>query len=195
MLRDARVRVQRLRDAKFFSGWLEQLDHHHAAVSLNGTARIDAGEAVFVEIYGPGQRITFPAVVGPSNGRSLVVFPTKPAVIVPASEGIRVRNDKIRVSLALGSSLLVGQSIDISPGGLAARFPEPVKKDSRVDLTLSAPEFRIRSEARVAYCRPLEDEAAFRCGLAFLHMPRIDRALWLRQFEAEDFPTPSVANG
>jgi len=60
----------------------------------------------------------------------------------------------------------VTETINISMGGMKIRTEFPIDRDESLDLTLKIAGEEFRSEARVIYCNPREDQA-YEIGLKF----------------------------
>ena len=68
---------------------------------------------------------------------------------------------RLKVTLQLADQQLTGETVDLSAGGFAARFPlelEEVKKDAAAQVLLSLPEKAISSKGRIVRQEPLENQ-------------------------------------
>lgn len=181
---NVRVRLQRLPDAKFFSGWVRMMSETEMVVDFQGNDWFDAGTKFFVSVNGVETAALFPAeLVSQSTGFMNLKILKEIKYVQPTEEARR------QVLGLSGVIKLEGTEIDIivtdvSSKGLGGLIEGAISKGSIVDLNLQTQFGEVTIKAEVRYCRQESKESVrHRVGLRITQMGRIETARWLRLSE------------
>jgi len=177
--KDTRVRLQRVADAKFFSGWIVEMTGKDAAVRLNDCETMDPGDIIVGEVSGRENRALIDAKVSKIVD-DLVHFEFRrtPRYEV-ARENARTVVRNVTGSLNFQGEVVDVQVLDVSVSGIGFLTYAPLPAGSIVKLSLETAHGPLKVSGEVRYCR--SDATRFglyRAGALITEMGRLDRARW-----------------
>jgi hypothetical protein len=176
-----RFRLQRLRDAKLFSGWISEIDASNAALKLNGRPALDAGDKFFIQAFGEGQSITCQVeyLAGKPDRAIFKLHP--PVKILQSTEDMRILVDGMKCNLKLGWFDAPGTLLDLSATGLGLQTSVPVERGETAEFSIIASVGEIIGSGEVRYCKAMDGVAgSYRVGLELAEFDRVNLAKWRR---------------
>lgn len=200
-----RARFQRLRDAKVFSGWIENFHGQKLDVSCSTQFAVELGDEFRLEGFGHHIAITFNAklenianydilakgglsVIEGTNGRiieatktTLNLVITSPVKFTASPEAVRIAVQDYPTRIQVGSQDLTGNLADIGPNGIGVKLSTKIEPSVPVVLTIQTPYGPVRTQGVTKYCRIDPDRAElFRVGIMFTDLGRLERPRWDR---------------
>lgn len=199
-----RCRLQRLRDAKVFNGWIESFFGTSLDVSTSTEASVQIGDEFRIEGFGHHIAVVMTArvedvgvldmlnssqlveVVEGTNARiievrksSLKFVVSGPLRFSASPESVRLLSPDLPVAIGAGPREVSGIAVDVSPNGMGCVSTEQIEPGSQVAVTVTTPGGSVRAQALVRYCRKDADrQGHFRFGLMFTDMGRVERPRW-----------------
>lgn len=176
-----RTRMQRLSDAKLFSGWVVSMSPYEVVVRVNDQNFTKLDDRIFVQAFGDKVTGTFTGrVVSTRNQTVTLAFETSLKTI-KANEELRLKTDLMLGEIDAAGFKLEFQLVDISSSGLGVITKLPLVKGGTVRFSVMVDGSELASEAEVRYCRPIEsDQGQFRVGLKIKDPDRVCQARWHR---------------
>lgn len=182
--RHCRARYQRLRDAKFGSGWVVKFTEGELVIRLNSSDPSPLGSRCFVEVFGTTRDAL---LFGTADSGTLGPFEGPVARFVPdARIGFRASMGEARyvVEGVLGAASVEDEKVqvtvlDVSGTGLAVLSPRQFERGQHLALHVLTPFGETWLDAEVRYSRKdRSQENVYRTGLKILKMDRLDAARW-----------------
>ena len=183
---NTRARLQRLSDARFFSGWVAGALGNHLSVRLAPGSELVLKDRVFVSLASAEFGATFHAEV---TG----VMPSETSLMIegtpkygPATEDVRYCTASMAGCLASGSKRYPIEIGDISSKGLGGHVETEIARGTQVRFDIDGLYGQVGGTAEVRYCRadPVQP-GRFRIGLLIIEVGRIDQARWGRMIGAQ----------
>ena len=178
---NVRVRIQRLSDAKFYSGWCRQFTDTDVILDITGGEQFEMGSTFFVTINGVETAASFPAEVVIQQPGYL-----KLRVLNEVRYG-KIMEEARRAVMGLSGVIHLEdievdiQINDVSAKGFGGTIEGVLPKGTIVRFSLECQFGTIGGSAEVRYCRPETKEALrHRVGLKIEQMGRIESARWMR---------------
>ena len=173
--------MQRLSDAKFFSGWIGGFVGSHLSMKLPPSHGLGVGDRVFVTICSPQCSATFQAVaVAKSPTETTLQLETMPKY-GEVTEDVRYACEATGGGLTLGSRRYEFEVGDISDKGLGGHVCTEIARGTTVGFEIDGLYGKVGGMAEVRYCRASpHKEGQFRIGLLIVEVGRIDQARWGR---------------
>ncbi len=181
-----RARLQRLKDAKFFTGWISDFDGHEVRVRLGVAGECEPGDLFMFEIYGTELDAIFQA-------RVTMAFDNQSNMSVVGGVSYRPATENARICVS-GMFGVVGtpdgdievRVTDISVNGLGLVIRKPLKQKMLVKLRLTTAVGEVTGEGEVRYCRlDPAGTGSYRAGLRLSELGRLEKARWLRLFDRD----------
>ena len=183
---NTRTRLQRLKDARFFSGWVNDFDDHEVRIRLSSPGQCEPGDRFLVEIYGSDTVATFQAGVTMAfdNQAYLTVF--GPVQYRRSTENARLSVSGIFGTVSFEGAEVEARVADISRSGVGLIVRKALTRKATVELKLCTPAGEVTGGGEVRYCRPdPSGNGSFRAGVRLMEMGRLEKARWVRLFERE----------
>jgi hypothetical protein len=181
-----RTRLQRLKDAKFFSGWVASFDEQEARIRLSTGHVCETGDRFLVEIFGPETIATFEAAATMAFDEHAFLSVIQPIRYRRATEHARVCVTGMIGVINCDGNEYEARVADISRAGVGLIVRRPLPRKSGVMLKLVTPAGEISGEGEVRYCRPdPSGDGTFRAGVRLGELSRLEKARWLRLFESD----------
>lgn len=186
-----RTRLQRLSDARFFSGWLTKIQSGEITVHLVGQAPLHRDDVCMFEVYGRKATAHFRGRVHTRSGK-LGVFGVEPPIRYFAAQ-----QEDTRLNLAGISGKAKWEGIEVpvevvdgSEGGIGLLSEVKLSRGDMVELTVETPYGTMTGRGEVRYSRVSDDDAnRFRTGIKLDDMNRVERARWDRVLSDAQEPT------
>jgi len=177
--KDTRVRLQRVKDAKFFSGWVMEMGGDSASVLLNDSTSMEVGNILVGEVCGRDNRALIDAVVSTVEEDLVSLgFRRTPRYEV-ARECSRTLVRNVIGNLCYQGEVVDVQVLDVSAKGIGLLTYAPLQPGDRVNISLESPHGPIKVGGQVRYCRPdAKRIGLYRAGLFVDELGRLDRARW-----------------
>lgn len=181
-----RSRLQRLKDAKFFSGWVNDFTDQEVRIRLTSSAECEPGDRFLVEIFGAETVASFQAVISMAFDNNVYLN-----VLPPVQYRRSTENARLCVSGVMGTVTHEGNEMevrvaDISRAGVGLIVRKAIPRKVTVQLKMSTPAGEVTGEGEVRYCRPdPSGNGTFRTGIRLGELGRLEKARWLRLFESE----------
>lgn len=202
-LSNTRARIQRLSDAKLFSGWARQVNRVVFSLQVVSRHRLRVGDELHVSLFGDGIEARLPAkIIEIAPGDPEIAFSadrnnTGPILIFEATCQIagdiglvecptppRFLVDGALVSVAASDDVACDDCrvLDVSPMGFSFLGTLHRRKGDELQARLFAHGQLIQCEVEVRNCLPnLVREGEFRLGVKLKEMNRVDALRW-REF-------------
>jgi hypothetical protein len=203
-----RTRFQRLRDAKLFTGWIEDFFGTKVVISSNTNFAVQVGDEFRFEGFGHHISVVFTAVLDSVGQLSLVdagrvttiegtnarIVEAKrvsfhltlvgPVRFSASHENLRMRTSDLFAVVAdsVGEHEMI--VVDVSQGGLGLISGTPLKAKDYVKIRIETRLGPVDATGNVRYCRLDRDrDGMYRVGLQFMDMDRVNRPRWERYLE------------
>jgi hypothetical protein len=189
-----RARLQRLSDARFFSGWLFSGNAERLEMVVQGASAIAHGDAFFCHLSGGDQDAYFTAAVEATGAATpsaelggearLCRLKVLGKIEYRGSvEEVRRLAQGVSIRLLTPSGRLETAVADVSPSGVGVLVAQELPKGAEVDLELDLPTGSFRCSGKVIYCRKLKGLTGFyRVGFSLGQLDRLNRNHWNRLF-------------
>lgn len=199
-----RCRLQRLRDAKVFNGWIDDFLGSSVDISTSTENHLEIGEEFRFEGFGHHISVVFngrlvechedfregawrTAAQG-STARVIEVTSTllRLAVSGPvrysaSPESVRMLCPDLPIRIAYGSNEVQGIAVDVGPNGVGVLATEQIDPGTAIAAFIETPSGKVTAQALVRYCRTNSGRPGYcRFGLMFTDMGRLDRPRWER---------------
>jgi hypothetical protein len=181
-----RTRLQRVRDAKFFTGWITEFDEHEVKVRLGTIDTFEPGDHYLIEVFGPEVDAILQARVRMAFDNQ-AYFTVHGAVNYrPATENARLKVTGITGHLLFPDFDVEGKVIDISQNGIGMLVRKALPQKSHMQVRLLTPRGEINAEGEIRYCRAeTNGSGTYRVGIQLGSLGRLERARWQRLFETD----------
>lgn len=175
-----RARLQRIGDMKFFTGWVEAINHTQVRIRLRASkATVARGDKFSVEIAGKEQAATFIGEVEEVAGSLIDLSLPKGMALLPKKENARVIMFGVRGRILFEGSEYSATLVDISDNGLGLLTKSNLERGTVVQFEIFTPIGEVRGSGEVRYCRAdQEAPSQFRAGIQVSALDRIERARW-----------------
>lgn len=201
----ARVRFQRVRDAKIFNGWIESFFGNTIEVSTSTEAPVEIGDEFRMEGFGHHISVVFNAklesvatfdvlsagavrAIEGSNARIIEAKQVSFSLTVcsqvrfsVSEESVRMKVGEIFTRVKTSSGDVDGFVVDVGPTGIGTMLRSQLTKGDCVEVVIATNLGDVKAMANVRYSQPdRERKGLFRTGLMFTDMGRIERPRWER---------------
>jgi len=181
-----RTRLQRLSDAKFFSGWVTDLDETEVRVRLNVAGECEPGDQFLVEIFGNEVNASFKAGLSVSFDNQAYLTILSPIQHRAATESARLSVSDMFGNVVNEDSEVDVRVVDISRHGMGMIVRIPLTKGSQLKYKVISPVGELHGQGQVRYCRlDPSGNGLYRVGVRILELSRVDQAKWTRLIERD----------
>jgi hypothetical protein len=181
-----RTRLQRLKDAKFFTGWVTDFDEQEVKVRLGTDEACEPGDYYLLEIFGPLSDAVLQARVRMAFDNQAYFTIHGTINYRPATENARLRITGITATLTYPDFEVEGRVLDISHNGVGMVVRKALVQKSKAKIRLQTPRGEINAEGEIRYCRAESNGSGnFRVGIRLGDLARLEKARWQRLFESE----------
>jgi len=180
MFIQTRARLQRISDMKFFTGWVEAINHTQVRIRLRASkATVSRGDRFSVEIAGKEQAAAFIGEVDGVAGSVIELALPKGMALLPKKENARVSMFGVRGRILFEGSEYDVTLVDISDNGLGLLTKSNLERGTVIQFEISTPIGEVRGAGEIRYCRADPDAPTqFRAGILVSELDRIERARW-----------------
>jgi len=181
----SRVRVQRLSDARLFSGWVDTAAGQLVHLALSQDDDLAPGENVFCEAHTFSARVNFKAAVErrqPMGETCRYVLRLNGNLCVAAgaeNPRFRVPSTPMRLTDADGRQA-EGRMLDVSVTGMGANLDIELVRGTTWTAQIQTIFGNVTADVEVRYCRSLGEDGEYRAGLQIQSMDRDSAGTWVR---------------
>lgn len=179
-----RIRIQRLRDAKLFSGWVEAATSGMVHLSVNQADALKVGDDLFCECHTFSQRVvlqgTIDRVFGAGEMQRYSLRLTSAPKALNGSESPRFRTPCSPIDATHAGSEFGGVLLDASVAGMGVALEVRVDRGETIALTIHTPFGDVSGECEVRWSRLETTEEGYRTGLLIKQMARESAEVWVR---------------
>jgi len=181
---NTRCRLQRLKDAKFFAGWVVDLTEEVLQLRLSTKTTLEESDNFNIEIHGTDRSAVFQAALITQDGDNLVFAVPQTIRFMPAREKARLAVRGVTGICTYQGLETAFDVSDVSLEGIGIVLPVGVLRGAHLELEIQSPHGPIQCNGHVRYCRTDPDVAGwFRIGILLDDMGRLETARWARLFE------------
>lgn len=194
-----RASLQRLHDAAFLGGWIEQLTHNQAHVRLVGTRPVLLGESFYVEAHGPLSMMSFKATCVAIHDEPLAGYPAGDsaanalgalvelrfmdrAAFHPPKERCRKIATALTGVLQSGGASYDVNVVDVGLEGAGLWLTRGIQKGMEVELTVTSSKRAVTVTGLIRHVRN-PSEGVYFAGLEIVQMDRVQKILWQELFQ------------
>jgi hypothetical protein len=177
--KDTRVRLQRIADARFFSGWIVEMSNKDASILLNDLETMEVGDIVVGEVSGRENRALFDAQVTKTLQDVTHFDFRRTPRYEPSRENPRTLVRNVSGMLSFQGEDVDVSVLDVSVGGIGFLTYAPLPVGSLVKFCLETPHGPVKVSGEVRYCRSDAHRfGLYRAGALITELGRLDRARW-----------------
>jgi hypothetical protein len=175
-----RARLQRLGDMKFFTGWVEAINHSQVRIRLKPAKTLVArGDKFSVEVAGKEQTAAFIGEVSDVVGSVIELVLPRGMAFLPKKENARVSMFGVRGKIHFEGTEYPITLVDMSENGLGVLAASNLERGTIVEFELLTPIGPVCGSGEVRYSRlDPETPTQFRAGIQVSVLDRIERARW-----------------
>lgn len=175
-----RARLQRIGDMKFFSGWVEAINHVQVRIRLkNSNVPVNRGERFSVEIAGKEQTAAFIGEVTDVAGLVIELLLPRGMALMPKKESARVSMFGVQGRIMCEGSEYAITLVDMSENGLGVLCSSQLERGVQIDFEVFTPIGSVNGTGEIRYCRSDGDASGkYRAGILVHSLDRIERARW-----------------
>jgi hypothetical protein len=178
---NTRARFQRLKDAKFFSGWVRDLTAADVLIQVTEPISTVPGELFLIQVHGRHQSALFKASLRVFADRELVFNIHHPIRFTKATESMRLLIDGMTGLVTAGTQEIEVLVVDLSEKGAGVLLPCGIEKNEAVTLRIDSSQGQIVCLGQVRYCKPdPQMPGQYRAGILLRPDNRVDQARWQR---------------
>ena len=183
-LHNCRARLQRLKDAKTFSGWVEDLRDGCVILRMKNPTLHELNDLYMIEIHGLDRSAQFKACLLEYTEDAVVLGIPEGIKFYAPRENARVYLKERPAQLELDGLPIPAMVEDVSKEGLGLIVQHQIPRSSLVSVKMESDGGSINLKAEVRYCKTDPDLiGSFRVGLLIKEMDRLSSARWVRFFE------------
>lgn len=175
-----RVRLQRVHDGRFFSGWVKSSKASHVTIGGIGSHDIEPNQQFALEVYGTQRTAFFYGEVTLCQGRTLTLAVTSEIKCVsPTNEDARLQVAEREITITWEGESMRAWLVDVSLNGAGFYAECELMRGDMLQLEVPTPGGRALLEGTVRYCRPAADRnGMFRVGVRLEARDRLQSAKW-----------------
>lgn len=181
-----RVRLQRLGDGKFFTGWLQDLTPSNCRVDCKESERLAGGDEFLVQVFGNGYTAIFKTVLNATGDNQVILDMHGNVRVLEANEQARIAVSDVKAMVRVGHESFETNVLDVSVGGVGIHSDRAIERGLQIEIAMDSPHGPVAAIGTVRYCRTdPECPPLHRVGIQLETMSRVDGARWRRMFEAD----------
>lgn len=185
---NTRVRLQRVRDAKFFNGWVTTSSSKELRITTPNANDLRYGDVIVAELNGREGAARISGVVSSSTSE-VVVVSIGTAATGSAPEEARIRVTGITGTLRFDAETFEVFVLDASEKGVGILTQESIPRGSKVSITIAQGQSEFTVAGEVRYSKPDPDQfCAVRVWIRLNEMQRLDRNRWMKLIETSMSP-------
>lgn len=181
---NVRVRMQRLSDAKFYSGWLRSMSESEVVIDFTGGDVFEPGTKFFLSINGVNSAaVVQTQLTSQSPGFLNLRYDGQVKYLNPSEQARRLVTGLTGVIEIAGGEIDM-QITDVSVKGFGALIEGVILKGSIVTIQIDTQFGNVTAQAEIRYCRQdSKDSMRHRVGFQITQIGRIENARWGRLTE------------
>lgn len=181
---NTRCRLQRLKDAKFFAGWVKDFSQDELHIKLSTKTALMLGDTFSVEVHGTDRSAIFNAMLKGQESDDLSLSISEQVRFMPSRERARLCVEGISGVFKHNGVDTPFSVSDVSLAGCGLVAPYAIQRGTKLDLDIDTPQGHVRCVGEVRYCKPdPEIPGAYRFGMLLDTMGRLEMARWSKLFE------------
>ena len=181
---NTRCRLQRIKDAKFFAGWVKDFTQSELSVKLSTKTMLAIGDAFSIEVHGTDRSAIFNARITSQENDDVVLGIHEQVRFMPARERARLCVEGISGVFNHNGVDTPFSVSDVSLAGCGLVAPYAVQRGTKLYLEVDTAQGPIKCSGEVRYCKPdIEIPGAYRLGMSLDTMSRLEMARWAKLFE------------
>jgi hypothetical protein len=170
-LAGTRVRLQRLSDAKFFSGWVIELTAETVLIKINGEPELKVGDRFAAEIHGATHVARGTIELTDPNASATRFQITAAMQYATVTEQARFLVDGVTCLIFVDGREIAAEVIDYSAKGLGFRSLRPLYPGTDVEMVVTSGTLSASVDGQIRHCR-LDPDAPGRYRGGVLIEPR-----------------------
>ncbi len=183
-LKRCRVRAQRVRDGKIFSGRLDSISNVEATMRLEGSQSLLPGDEISVEIHGPMMKVLHRARVKVNSKNRITVEVLGEMRSTKTTESARIDVEDVMAKVHFDDMVMIASVFDVSREGLAIKLSDAVPPGKMLQIDFQYDNITVQLYGVVRYCRELNDGLGHtRIGIQLHHKSRLTSAKWFTYFD------------
>ena len=172
-----RARLQRISDARFFSGWVDSVSASEVIVRITGGVVLDISDEFMVEVHGLLNLMGFRGRVESFEDSTTTLRIITPMQLTPVTEDARVTITNLIGHVTIAGEVHEFEVVDISVQGIGILVGAPLNRKSVAEISIDTETGPIRAQGIIRYCREdAENIGAYRAGIEFGEMGRVEKA-------------------
>ncbi len=181
---NTRCRLQRLKDAKFFAGWVKDFSPQELLVLLSTKTALAYGDMFSVELHGTDRSAMFNAELKSQNSDDISLKIQEQVRYMPSRERARLRIEGLGGAFNYNGVDTPFSLNDVSLAGCGIVTPYSIPRGAKLNLHIDTDQGVVKCVGEVRYCKPDGNiEGAFRLGILLEPMGRLETARWNNLFE------------
>lgn len=179
LVRGRRCRMQSLKDAHIYSGWIEGAKQDYFVFAPKSKKTPTLYEQLYVEVESPFNAVAFLVTVTDIIGTRLCIKLASEVKTRPLNVEPRLQVSRINGALHQDYGTIPLSVIDISENGFGCLSEEQLSV-GQGDVSVITHHGEIKMEIQIRHSRRDQDGKQYRGGVKILEMDRISRARWNR---------------
>ncbi|HLP00345.1 MAG TPA: PilZ domain-containing protein [Fimbriimonas sp.] len=181
---NVRVRMQRLSDAKFYSGWLRSMSESEVVIDFAGSEVFEPDTKFFLSINGVNSAaVVQTQLASQTPGFLNLRYDGQVKYLNPSEQARRLVTGLTGVIEIAGGEIDM-QITDVSVKGFGALIEGVILKGSIVTIQIDTQFGNVTAQAEIRYCRQdSKDSMRHRVGFQITQIGRIENARWGRLTE------------
>lgn len=133
-LQGTRARMQRLRDAKFFSGWVVKASSDLLEIQVANSSVLSAGDRFSVEVNGKVKAMAFECELKSQKDTLITLIVCSGPRPIPSSEPPRIKKSGVSARVSHGQKVHETSVLDVSESGVGFSSLEEIPKGTEVSM-------------------------------------------------------------
>lgn len=179
-----RVRLQRLKDARYFAGWIEAAAGNLIHVAINNPGDLSEGDDVFGEAHSFHQRMNIKATIdrriGDGANVRFVLRVKQEPVLLPGVENPRFRVPSTTAKFTFEGGESFGIVEDASVAGLGLLLESKIERGQVGLVLMEGVTGQIEAKIEIRHALELPEIEKFRCGALIQGMERDSAERWVK---------------
>ncbi|MBI1331877.1 MAG: PilZ domain-containing protein [Armatimonadetes bacterium] len=181
---NVRVRLQRLKDAKFYAGWVRTFSDTEIVIDFPSQDWFESGTKFYITINGVQSAAAVQATLDNQSPGFITLHFDGPLRYLNPSESARRQVTGLTGVIRLDDTEIEMQVTDVSTKGFGAVIDGALPRGTVVDIEVDTQFGNVSGKAEVRYCRQdTKDSLKHRMGFLFVQLGRIETARWSRLSE------------
>ena len=178
-IQGTRARMQRLRDAKFFSGWVVSASSDLLEIHIAGSHVLSGGDRFSVEVNGKAKAMVFECELKSQKSTVVSLSICCGPRPVQATEAPRIKKSGVSARVSHGSKVHETSVIDVSESGVAFSSMAEIPKGTEVSMLVVSGDVQLLISGVTTYSRAdTSQPGRHRIGVHLKDLDRQTEKLW-----------------